>query len=82
MTPPIDYLEVQTTAFLRARFRLGLQRLKRRGFAIEWLEHEGWWASVFMVRGHPLLIAKLQRISGHIARRPSALRGRSLDIVV
>lgn len=80
--PPFDYLEVQTTAFSRARFRLGLQRLKRHGFAIEWLEHEGWWASVFMVRGHPLLIAKLQRISGRIARRPSVLRGRNLDIVV
>jgi hypothetical protein len=82
MMPPIDHLEVRATAFSRAGFRLGLQRLKRRGFAIEWLEHEGWWASVFMVSGHPLLISKLQRISGRTARRPCVLRGRNLDIVV
>jgi hypothetical protein len=82
MMPPVDYLEVKTTAFSRAGFRLGLQRLKRRGFAIEWLEHEGWWASVFMVRGHPLLISKLQRISGRTARRPPILHGRNLDIIV
>ena len=80
--PPIDYLEVQATVFSRTRIRLGLERLKRRGFAIDWFESEGWWQSAFMVWGNPILITKLERALGHIAIRPPITYGRNINIVI
>jgi hypothetical protein len=80
--PPIDYLEVQATVFSRTRIRLGLERLKRRGFAIDWFESEGWWQGAFMVWGDPLLITKLERTLGHIAMRLQITHGRNVSIVI
>lgn len=62
--------------------RLGLERLKRRGFAIDWFESEGWWQCAFMVWGDPLLITKLERTLGHIATRLQITHGRNVNIVI
>jgi hypothetical protein len=82
MSAPTAYLEVHTTEFSRARIGIGLQRLKLRGLPIGWYERRGWWRSVFLVWGHPALIAKLERSLGPISQRPPTLQGRNLDIVV
>jgi hypothetical protein len=82
MIIPIDYLEVRATALSRPTVRLGLQRLKHRGVAIEWFERDYWWRSVFLVWGHPLLISKLEQTLGHLSTRPCTLHGSNLNIVV
>jgi hypothetical protein len=82
MPTPTAYLEVQTTEFSRERIRSGLQRLKFRGLPIGWFERRGWWRSVFLVWGHPVLIATLERSLGPISMRPPTLQGRNLNIVV
>jgi hypothetical protein len=79
--PWIDYLEVHATVLSRARIERGLRRLRLRGCAIDWFVREGWWRTVFIVWGHPVLIAHLHLALGRRARHRPPARGGMLDVI-
>ena len=55
------YLEFRASASVRSEFRAALERLKCRGYGIEWLEQKGWFHSLFVVRGHLAFLAAIQK---------------------
>ena len=55
------YLEFRASLSIRSEFRAALESLKYGGHGIEWLEQNGWFYSLFVVRGHPILLAAIQK---------------------
>jgi hypothetical protein len=83
------YLEFRASLSVRSEFRAALESLKCRGYAIEWLEQNGWFYSLFVVRGHLTILSAIQKaIVRKWASRTSNVhlkqynRGASLDRLV
>jgi hypothetical protein len=84
----LAYLEFRASASIRSEFRAALERLKCRGYGIEWLEQEGWFHSLFVVRGRQGFLAAVQNaIVRKWAPRTSTIhlkrynRGAQLDFL-
>jgi hypothetical protein len=69
---PQGILEYRASTFVRSRFRNGLERLKLTGYSIDWLEQKGWFGSVFFVRGHPAILAAIQKAIDRIWLRQTS----------
>jgi hypothetical protein len=57
---PESYLEFRASPSVRSEFRVALERLKCRGYRIDWLEQKGWFYSIFLVRGPVAFLAATQ----------------------
>ena len=46
---------------MRSEFRAALESLRHKGYGIDWLEQNGWFYSLFVIRGHSALLAAIQK---------------------
>jgi hypothetical protein len=84
----VAYLEFRASASVRSEFRAALERLKCRGYGIEWLEQEGWFHSLFVVHGRVAFLAAIQKAIVRRGGSPTATthlkrynRGAQLDFL-
>ena len=62
--------EYRASAFVCSEFGDGLERLRSTGYSVDWLEQKGWLGSVFFVRGHPAILAAIQKAADRHADPP------------